>query len=99
MVAAWLIGADVSISDDDLASEPLGRPPAGGLTSYDKVLPPFSTSSSTTPRLPFRRPLIELHTLQVFQFALPLPSPSCPKSISACIQASSLVLGDSKSSD
>ena len=50
MVVAWLIGADVSISADDLASEPLGRPPAGGLTSYDKVLPPFSTSSSTTPR-------------------------------------------------
>ena len=45
MVVAWLIGADVSISADDLASEPLGRPPAGGLTSYDKVLPPFSTSS------------------------------------------------------
>ena len=98
MVVAWLIGADVSISADDLASDRATRHPAG-LTSYDKVLPPFSTSSSTTPRLPFRRPLIELHTLQVFQFALPLPSPSCPKSISACIQASSLVLGDSKSSD
>ena len=44
MVVAWLIGADVGISADDLASDRATRHPAG-LTSYDKVLPPFSTSS------------------------------------------------------
>jgi len=77
MVVAWLIGADVSISADDLASDRATRHPAG-LTSYDKVLPPFSTSSSTTPRLPFRRPLIELHTLQTASDP-PIFTPDAPK--------------------